>query len=229
MGKDSMRPAFQSREVPRPTGEQLAALDDYLLEPGTGGRMRLRSAAELRALGPMLDSWCVVRARYALVTTELVAWLRDKIAGRSALEIGAGQGDLGFRLGIRQTDLGAQSQAFVASGMAALGQAPTAPPGDIERLEAEEAVRKYSPDVVVAAWITQKFHDVDPDADAVIRGYGVEEARILGVVDAYIHVGNDGPHAGKRILGFRHHTYRPAWLVSRAVDQSKNVIRVWGR
>jgi hypothetical protein len=42
------------------------------------------------------------------VTVELVAWLHDRIAGRKAIEIGAGMGDLGYHLGIPQTDSYAQ-------------------------------------------------------------------------------------------------------------------------
>jgi hypothetical protein len=216
------------RYIARPTDQEFAEVDRALLLEN--GRMRLMPAQELLSWGLWrLQAWCILRARYQFVTTELVAWLKDRIAGRSALEIGAGQGDLGWHLGIRQIDLGGQREAFAASGMRALEQMPTDPPLDIERIDAESAVRKYAPEVVVGAWITQTHHLPTAGVHPSIAAYGVEEIRIVGAVDTYIHVGNDLVHGQKRILGRKHRTYRPPWLVSRGADQGKNAIRVWDR
>src|ERR1700730_3374933 len=94
---------------------RLEELDASLLLPN--GRLRLMPTPDLLAFGlPRLQAWCVLRARYQLVTRELVQWLSDRIAGRPALEIGAGMGDLGWHLGIPQTDLGLQGDHFEASG-----------------------------------------------------------------------------------------------------------------
>ena len=41
---------------------------------------------------------------YGLLTTELVEWLQDRISGRTAIEIGAGNGSLAHALGIAATD-----------------------------------------------------------------------------------------------------------------------------
>jgi hypothetical protein len=71
------------------------------------GYVRLRPAAEWRAIDPVhLRIWCGRRARYQVVTQEMVDWLRPQVAGRNALEVGAGAGDLGHHLGIRMTDSG---------------------------------------------------------------------------------------------------------------------------
>jgi hypothetical protein len=219
---------------------ELEDLDASLLLPN--GRLRLMPTPELLAVGLLrLQAWCVLRARYQLVTRELVQWLSDRIAGRPALEIGAGMGDLGWHLGIPQTDLGLQGDHFEASGFCDhplyRDQAPTEPPVDIERLEADAALAKYSPRVVVGAWITQRRHDkrrpsrelLDaPALASTLVPYGVEEVRILQVAN-YIHVGNSGVHQGKRIYSLKHRTYHPEGLVSRGIDQSKNEIRVWER
>ena len=219
---------------------RLEELDAALLLPN--GRLRLMPTAELLAFGlSRLQAWCVLRARYQLVTRELVQWLSDRIAGRPALEIGAGMGDLGWHLGIPQTDLGLQGDHFEASGFCDhplyRDQAPTEPPADVERLEADEALAKHSPSVVVGAWITQRRHDKRRPAREVLDApalastlvpYGVEEVRIVQIAD-YIHVGNSGVHQGKRIYSVKHRTYRPEGLVSRGIDQSKNEIRMWER
>jgi hypothetical protein len=219
---------------------RLEELDAALLLPN--GRLRLMPTAELLAFGlSRLRAWCVLRARYQLVTRELVQWLSDRIAGRPALEIGAGMGDLGWHLGIPQTDLGLQGDHFEASGFCDhplyRDRAPTELPADVERLEADAALAKHSPSVVVGAWITQRRHDKRRPAREVLDApalastlipYGVEEVRILQIA-SYIHVGNTGVHQGKRIYSVKHRIYHPEGLVSRGIDQSKNEIRVWVR
>jgi hypothetical protein len=51
-----------------------------------------------------LRLWCHKNARYGLPTIECIDWLRKFIGGRSAIEIGAGYGDLAYHLGIPATD-----------------------------------------------------------------------------------------------------------------------------
>ena len=162
----------------------------------------------------------MLRARYQLVTRELVEWLRLRIGDRRAIEIGAGMGDLGFHLGIPMTDLGVQAED--PGYWRSLGQAPTEPPDDVERLEAEAAIARFKPAVVVGAWITETHHA------GGYAGFGVEEARIVRSVPQYIHVGNLAVHGSKRILRMKHRVYRPAGLVSRGFEPEKNAVHVWG-
>jgi len=198
----------------------LKAIDAALLE---GDRLRVMPAKELLSFGlPTLQSWMVQRARYQLVTRELVEWLHDRIGRRDALEIGAGMGDLGFHVQVHMTDLGQQANHALFVEM---GQEPTKPPPDVERIDAEQAVEKYRPSVVIGSWITQRWHEGDTEGAV----YGPEEARILSKVKTYIHIGNSLTHGRKRILRFKHREYRPEGLISRSVDQSKNVIYVWDR
>jgi hypothetical protein len=202
------------------------AMDERLLDRATG-HVRLMPAAEVLSYGlEAVQAWMVLRARYQLVTKELVEWLGAAIAGRSALEIGAGMGDLGHHLGIPMTDSGIQTRlpAEYAGQIEAMGAAPTVPPPDVELLDGEAAVAKHRPEVVVASWVTQKHHP----GDAYGFEFGVEEIRIVRAVRAYLFVGNRAVHGGKRIARLKHRTLTFPWLVSRASEPSKNVLYVWG-
>lgn len=201
------------------------AMDEVLFNEHR--RTRLMGSAEVLSFGlDQVQAWMVARARYQFVTTELIDWLKTRIAGRSAIEVGAGMGDLGFHLGIPMTDSCIQTQMDpeYQLSMALSGQTPTTPPPDVECIDAEAAVEKYRPQVVVASWITQKHHAGDPDGFA----YGPEEIRIVRNVETYIVVGNSAPHGSKRIRRLKHREYKFPWLVSRAVEQPKNVIYCWG-
>lgn len=219
---------MRATEIPNLPDEVLAVMDQYLLDHN--GRQHLLPASKLLEAAPWswLMAWMVRRARYQFVTLELVAWLKEKIAGRSAIEIGAGMGDLGYHLGIPMTDSYAQAPGGMPVEYQLLveisGQTPTTPPPDVERLEAEEAVKKYKPQVVIASWVTQKWHEGDA------RGfqYGPEEIRIVRNVEAYILVGNSSVHGDKRICRLKHKEYSFDWLVSRGFEQEKNKIYVWG-
>jgi hypothetical protein len=213
---------MRCRELPRIDVE---AMDRALLDDNK--RVRLMPAAELLSYGiDALQAWMVQRARYQLPTTELIEWLRARIGGRSAIEIGAGMGDLGYHLGLHMTDSYAQT-AFApeyALMMAASGQAPTNPPADVEKIDAEAAVEKYKPEVVLASWVTQKHHAGDAEGFE----HGPEEIRIVRQVKSYIVVGNKGPHSSKRIRRLKHKEYSFPWLVSRGIEQAWNTIYVWG-
>jgi hypothetical protein len=205
------------------------AMDEALLDPETG-RGRLLPAKDVLSLGiDAVQGWMVLRARYQIVTTELVDWLRARIAGRFAIEVCAGMGDLGHHLGIPMTDSYIQTRMGGNYGdtMNAWGQALTSPPPDVARLDAEAAVAEYQPRVVVASWVTQKWHPGDEHGFE----HGVEEIRIVRAksVETYIVVGNRVVHGGKRIARLPHKEYAFPWLVSRGVDQTKNIVYVWGR
>lgn len=102
-----------------------------------------------------LTAWCVKRGVYQLPTEELLDWLFRRIAGRNAIEISAGNGVIGRTLGIPTTDSYQQTQPHIASYYHALGQEPITPPPDVERVAANTAVRRYEPEVVIGAWVTQ--------------------------------------------------------------------------
>lgn len=198
-------------------------LDGILLDEA--GFCRPLPAAELRTLGrDTFRIWCAKNAVYAYPTLELVEWLREFIAGRRAIEVGAGNGHLGRLLGIPMTDSGMQLMPAIANHYRALGQAPTEPPDCVELLGAEEAVQKYKPQVVVASWVTHRWREGMSEGNE----FGPEEGNIVAAVEAYVHVGNDSVHSQKPIWALPHVKHYHEWLVSRASNEDLSHVAVWG-
>jgi hypothetical protein len=93
-----------------------------------------------------------------------------------------------------------------------------------------EAIKKYRPKVVVAAWVTQLYQDGDTPKKIGSSIHGVDEAWVLDNVETYIFVGNEHVHKDKRILSRPYREIRnPHYVVSRAFDQTQNVIWIWGK
>jgi hypothetical protein len=212
--------------------QRMAELDAMLLEPT--GRLKLLPASCYEAINPMhLRIWAQKRARYLLVTAELVAWLGEfldaaGVVPGEAIEVGAGQGDLGGHLGISMSDNGCQQRPEVKAFYEAIDQAPTFPPPHVRRLDAVGAVEKFRPKAVVASWLTRKFiAGVDRPGKAEASIYGAEEEKILAATGLYIHIGNALVHRGKTILARPHETYRFPWLVSRSRWPQEDCIWVW--
>lgn len=212
-------------------------LDALLLEhealgPPYPQRIRRIAAKELERVSHVrLRVWCHQRSRYLVPTAELVDWLEALIGGRPALEIGAGMGDLGRLLGIRMTDSAVQvTDPEMILYYALSSQPPTNPPPDVERLEAVAAVEKYRPRVVIASWVTQLYQPGDERPPVVGSSiHGVDERKILSMVETYVHIGNLAVHHQKRIFDQSHQTFRPSFLFSRGTDSAANVIHVWNR
>lgn len=201
----------------------MARADKLLLDEN--GRMKLLPAAVLRTLPPdLLRVWCVLRARYGLPTLELMLWLQTRINGRSALEIGAGMGDLGRLLCIRMTDSHQQvTDPDTIAYCQLTKQPPTRPPADVEKIDAQTAVLKYRPAVVLGSWITQRWLPGNKEGNQ----HGPREEHIIANSSEYIMIGNEHIHGRKRIMCLPHETFKFDWLVSRAKDQSANVIYCW--
>ena len=171
-----------------------------------------------------LSIFCVRRGFYCLPTVELIEWLRERIGGRKAIEIGAGNGAIGRALGIPMTDSRQQERPEMAAYYASLGQATVSYPDDVEKLSAAAAVEKYKPEVVIAAWVTHRYYTHSHELGG--NQWGVDESRLR--VATYIHVGHEGVHAQKPILKREHETHRLPFLYSRSMTL-KNVVWVWTR
>lgn len=176
-----------------------------------------------------LSAWCVARGFYCLPTLELVDFIRDQIDCDAALEIGAGNGALGRAVGIPMTDSHQQERPEMAALYRGLGQAAVEYGADVEKLTALEAVEKYRPRVVVAAWVTHRWDRRRPHLKGNM--YGVDEARLLDkpFVRRYVFVGSESVHgkeAPKPILSRRHETHRLPFLYSRAFEPT-DVVWVW--
>lgn len=164
---------------------------------------------------------------YGLPTLELCDYLRHRIAGRRAIEIGAGTGVLAQALGIPATDNRQQEEPAIAAHYERLGQ-PTVPYGDqVEKLDAASAIEKYRPEVVVACWVTHRFDASQPDRGGSTSG--VDEAAVIGSCQEYIFVGNEHVHRHKPIWALRHEKLTPPWLYSRAANGSPDFIAIWKR
>lgn len=195
------------------------------------GRMRLWNAASLNEIDPHhLRIWANKNSRYVLPTAELIDWLKQKINGRKAIEIGAGMGDLGYHLGIHMTDSYMQQQPEIAAYYAAIGAATTKPPPDVEKLDAIEAIEKHQPEVVVGSYITQKFVEGDDVARIGSSVYGPDHFEIMTApsVKAFILIGNTVTHRGIRAVKVKHELFKFPWLKTRSEYQNENCIWVWG-
>jgi hypothetical protein len=206
------------------TERDVAYLDQVLLDER--GLVRVLPAAELAKLEPKhLRSWLHFHAVYVLPSAELVAWLRDKIAGRRAIEIGAGNGAIGRALGIPRTDNKSQLWPDVAAYYRAARQPTIRYPDDVEQLDAHAAIAKYRPEVVIACYVTHRYREDEPDRAGNM--YGPDEDLVIDSTRCYVHVGTTTAHANKRILARPHSELRADWLFSRGVPEER-VIWVWG-
>lgn len=174
-----------------------------------------------------LRVFCHYAARYLLPTRELVKEIKFLIGEKTALEIGAGAGDLGRALGIRMTDSFLQQTPEVAALYAASGQPVIRYGEDVERMAAARAIDTYKPQVVVAAWVTQYISPDLPPPPGGGNVWGVNEEALLENVDRYIFIGSVGIHQHK----FIHKIPKTYEKFSSSIRSRRhdNVIWVWDR
>lgn len=172
----------------------------------------------------VLQRWAHQNSVYVFPTDELVAWLRAEIGTDSAIEIGAGNGGIATALGIPATDSWVQVDDPEIRAQFAVAQHPVSHPGShVHKLDALAAIDRYKPHTVIGAYVTHKWRP----GEELGFVYGVEEEEVLRRVKQYIVIGNDGPHACKRIMKRPHRTIRAPWLITRAIDPTANAIYVW--
>jgi hypothetical protein len=171
--------------------------------------------------------FCLEHGVYCLPTTELIEYLKNEIGDKKAIEIGAGHGAISKALGIVATDSYMQVQPEVKVHYEIMRQAICKYGKNVEKYEAEEAVRKYRPDTVVAAWVTHKYNPKQHYREGNM--YGVREHKIIEKSKRYVFIGNTSPHRMKPILDTTHKTIEVDWLVSRLYKKvgCKDVIWIW--
>lgn len=167
-----------------------------------------------------LRIWTHKNAVYGLITTELIDYLKRLIGDRSAIEIGAGNGALGRALGIPMTDSWIQARSDVALLYHVQGQPTIQYGADVEKLEALDAIRKHKPQVVVGSWLTQFSRGDKPGSM-----YGIEEEKLLTLVETYAMFGSIRNHQHKVICHQPHGVIQESWMWSRAEDSA---LYVWG-
>ena len=192
------------------------------------GRLKLLPAAAYDGLSrDALRVWCHNYARYGLPTVELVAWLRERLVGRTAIEIGSGSGDLAYHLGIPATDNRMQEWPEIKFHYTMTGQPVIQYPDFVEKIDAVDAVAKYQPDVVIASWVTQWIDPNLPPPETGGNAWGVKEDEILATGCEYILIGNQKVHGDKKIMAEPHEEFAFSFLRSRANYPALDRMWVW--
>lgn len=203
--------------------DKLKDISSDILLPN--GKMKLLSYKEYEKYPhPDLQFFCHQYGRYGIPTLELIQYLRSKIGHKYAIEIGSGNGDLGYHLGIHMTDSKQQSQPKIKKWYEMHGQPTIKYPEDVEKIEALDAVKKYNPQVVIASWVTpyspwKVSYSSNP--------CGVQENRILSLVETYILIGNLDVHGDRPLLKRKNTVINEPFIISRASNPEKNRIFLW--
>lgn len=162
---------------------------------------------------------------YGLPTEELCDWMTEHIAGRKAIEVGAGNGRMAERLGIPATDLCLQDDPEIKAYFDATGQPRTQYGPNVERLEALAAVRKYRPAVVIGSWITHRYNPRRHGLGG--NQYGPKMDAILERCDEYVLIGNTRTHAQNPLWRREHELLHFPWIYSRSVTDTPDFIAIW--
>jgi hypothetical protein len=193
---------------------------------GDDGQVKVMPAAYYAGVSAKERSvFCVRHGVYCLPTIELIEFLKEAIGDRDAIEIGAGNGVIAAALGIRATDNRMQDTDLVRAYYGAIDQATVKYGENVEKLSARDAVRKYKPAVVVAAWVTHKYDQRRHEAGG--NEFGVDESDVLKNCEQYMFVGNTQVHRGKEIWSKKPALDYPSWLYSRALNGSPDFVAIW--
>ena len=203
--------------------KDVSYLDDILFQ--SNGYLRILPFQDISKI-PINDLiiWCNRNGVYQIPTKELIDWLSNLINNKVAIEICSGNGSIARGLGIVATDSFMQTRPDIVKFYTSLHQKPIYPPTDVVKKEALDAVSFYKPDIVIGSFVTQLYQ---PGITMEGSQFGVNETKMLGMVNTYINIGNAITHKNKDILKFSHQEYRFPWLISRAFQQEENVIWVW--
>jgi hypothetical protein len=167
------------------------------------------------------------KAQYFLPTLESIDLIKDIILTEcdlsDAIEIGAGNGWLGYHLGIKMTDSMIQDDPSVKDKYDTAKQPRITYGKDVEKLEASEAIAKYKPHTVIGSWITQSFKN--DGTDIMGSEWGVDEEHIIKNCKRYILIGSIPIHQTKRILKLNHIEFENRSLISRTKNHELN--RIW--
>lgn len=174
-----------------------------------------------------ISQFCVQHGYYLIPTVELVEFIKTEIGPNPTIEIGSGSGTLCKALGIIGTDNYMQTWPEIKSYYEFANQTPIHYGTDVQRISARDAIRKYRPEVVVAAWVTHRYNPKMHWREGNV--YGIDENGLINKVRKYIHIGNDKTHSKKPALRLPHAAIHKEWIVSRAMNPEGNVIYVWDK
>jgi hypothetical protein len=171
-----------------------------------------------------ISLFCHKHAVYQIVTTELVEFVGEQIAGFSVIEIGAGNGCLGRELNIPLTDNRMQEREDIKLIYRQMRQPVIRYPDDVRKLDALTAIKVLKADAAVGSWVTHKWKPNLADGNA----FGVDEAILSKRLKRYVFVGNEITHRHKELLRYsKPKAFKFDWLVSRSMQRRANVIWIF--
>ena len=205
---------------------------DQLVEQCFDGDLLKVMPAEFYREFPQEDLFMfgVQNGIYSLPTTELLDVLNTLILEvsphRHAIEIGAGNGAISRGLGVPGTDSHLQDEPSMQLYYRSIGQATVKYGPGLFKLDANTAVEKMRPEVVIGAWVTHKYNPLEHHREGNMEG--IDEGLILQSVKRYIVVGNDAVHSKKPILDKVTREIRGDYIFSRSIaGVDRNVIYIW--
>lgn len=195
-------------------------------------------------------------ALYTFPTLELCEWLNSQIDDNpdyephSAVEICAGTGWIGRQLGIPITDLKAQEDPVFSGLMYQTVSVPVTYTSDVEKLEAQDAITKYKPEIVIGSFVssmksikatnkkkTMKIRVPLPTggfmeqnlmelAEKELPFFGVNVEKVIRRCWKTILVCNMRTHRHQSYLSIPHQTLSFPWLVTRG-DRTQSKVLVY--
>lgn len=207
--------------------EDVSYLDKLLLDEKGLKPVFAKDLSEVNPVHLMI--WGNKNGVYTYPTVELIDWLREQINDKKAIEICSGTGVIGRALGIPFTDSYIQTSPEMILLYLSANQHPIQPPEDVLKLEANDAVDHFNPEIVIGCYVTQKYLPGDEGPPKIGSSiYGVDELIMLPKIKTYINIGNTSVHGDKRIRSiYSHEVHRFPWLFTRASQPEKNEIVVY--
>lgn len=202
-------------------------LDSFFLDEN--GRIKAVDAYELHQINEFeRNAWAWKNSIYQFVTQEMVQSLKERIAGRPAIEICSGVGGLGHLLGIAMTDSYVHTEKVGMEYCIHKNERPIYPdPEHVIRMEANVAIDYDKPKVVIGAFVPPKYKHEHGHNFSGGQIWGVDEELLLRKVETYILFDHLGHTPRRRILEMKIPVSEnsPLWQVTRYKDQSLN--RMW--
>lgn len=189
------------------------------------GELKIVNASYYQALSnDELSNFALKHALYTIPTIELINFLKEEIGDeQNVLEIGSGNGVLGKALSIKCTDNKLQDDPLIKMRYMSISQ-PTIRYGhNVEKIGAEEAVKKYRPFIVIASWVTQQYCPFKK----IGNEYGPNLKEIVKNCQKFILIGNDNVHGWFEIMDLPHRKIKVDGYISRATNPEKNYVYIW--
>ena len=234
MAKLFLENAIASGDLHQMKRENISYLDGIFLDEQE--RLKPVEAHEVDSLPrSKLVQYCNQKGFYSIPTTELIEFLESEIECKDkALEIGAGNGVYGRTLGIKMVDNYMQhpknknkfNMAYYAMKEVGITTVPYG--DDVEEKDAKDAISLYKPNVILAAWFTQKYNPRKPHMKGNMYGVSYQWMFNRKHVDKIILIGNKNVHSNVDIMHLPHRELElPGDLFSRAMNRGNDRVFIW--